>query len=85
MRKLSKLLEFHYLERGRYPSVTVVVEAMNKVIQEGHNHNENQITVEKSRRTQKKDFYLANEESGIAFFDTHLRHISKVMLAMNAV
>ena len=73
--KLSKSSEFYYLEPGLYPSITDIVEAMNTIIQERHNHNENCITVKASRRTQKFEIYLANERSGLAFFSTDLGHI----------
>ena len=62
--KLSKSPEFYYLEPGIYPSITDIVEAMNTVIQVRHNHSENCIIVEVSRRTQKVEIYLAKEGSG---------------------
>ena len=37
-----------YLERGLYPSDTDIVEAMNFLIQERHNHSENCFTVKTS-------------------------------------
>ena len=74
-KKLSKSSEFHYLEPGLYPSITDIVEAMNILIQERHNHSENCIKVKVSRRTQKVEIYLANEGSGLAFFCTHLGRI----------
>ena len=40
-KKLSKSSEFYYLELGLYPSITDIVEAMNILIQERHNHSEN--------------------------------------------
>ena len=48
---------------------------MNTLVQERHNHSENCITVKVSRGTQKIAIYLANEESGLAFFSTNLAHI----------
>ena len=74
-KKLSKSSEFYYLEPGLYPSITDIVEAMNTLIQETHNHSENCVTVKVSRRTQKVEIYLANEGSGPAFFSTDLEHI----------
>ena len=74
-KKLSKSSEFYYLEPGLYPSITDIVEVMNTLIQERHNHSENCITVKVSRRTQKNEFYLVNEGSGLAFFSTDLGHI----------
>ena len=44
-------------------------------IQERHNHSENCIKVEVSRRTQKVEIYLANEGSGRAFLSTDLGHV----------
>ena len=64
-RKLSKSSEFYYLEPGLYPSITDIVEAMNPLIQETHNHSENCITVKVSRRTQKVEIHLA-KGSGLA-------------------
>ena len=51
-----------------------IVEAMNTLIQERHNHSENSIRVKVSPRTQKVELYLANEGLGFAFFDTDLGH-----------
>ena len=70
-KKLSNSSEFYYLETCLYPSFTVIVEAMNILIQERHNHSENYIKVKVSRRTQKVEIYLANEAS----FSTDLGHI----------
>ena len=44
----SKSSEFYYLEPGLYPSITDIVEAMNILIQERHNHIENCIKVKVS-------------------------------------
>ena len=74
-KKFSKLSELYYLEPGLYPPITNIVEAMNTLIQERHNHSENCITVEVSRRTQKHEIYLANERYGLAFFSMDLGHI----------
>ena len=74
-KKLSKSSENYYLEPGLYPSTTDIVEAMNILIQERHNHSENCIKVKVSRRTKKVEIYLANEASALAFFSTHLGHI----------
>ena len=74
-KKLSNSSQFNYLESGRYPSITDIVEAMNILIQERHNHIENCITVKVSRKTQKFEIYFANEGSGLAFFSTDLGHI----------
>ena len=76
-KKLSKSSKFYYLEPGFYPSITDIVEDMNTLNQERHNHSENCIKFEVSPRTQKVEIYLANPEegSGLAFFSTHLGHI----------
>ena len=74
-KKLSESSEFYYLELGLYPSITDIVEAMNTLIQQRHNHIEICITVKVSRKTQKVEIYLANERSGLAFFCTDLGHI----------
>ena len=74
-KKFSKSSEFYSLEPGFYPSITDIVEAMNILIQERHNHSENCIKVKLSRKTQKVEIYLANEASGLAFFSTDLGHI----------
>ena len=73
-KKLSESSEFYYLELGLYPSITDIVEAMNILIQERHNHSENCIKVKVSRRTQKVEIYLANEATGFAFFSKDLGH-----------
>ena len=72
---LSNYSQFYYLEPGLYPSITDIVEAVNTLIQERHNHNGNCITVKVSRRTRKVVIYLANERSGLAFFSMDLGHI----------
>ena len=74
-RKLSKSSEFYYLEPGFYPSITDIVEAMNTLIQERHNDSEKWVRVTMSRRTQKIEFYLANEASSSAFLGTDLGRI----------
>ena len=73
--KNSKLSEFYYLELGLYPHVTDIVEAMNTLIQERHNHRENCIRVKVSRRTQKVKIHLADEGSDLALFSTDLGHV----------
>ena len=74
-KKLSKSSEFYYLEPGLYPSITDIVEAMNILIQERHNHSENCIKLKLSRKTQNVEIYLAKEASGLALFSTDLGHI----------
>ena len=77
---VSKVRQFlhtkpSYTKFTLYPSLTDIVEAMNNLFQEIHNHSENRITVKVSRRTQKVEIYLAIERSGLAFFSTDLWHI----------
>ena len=74
-KKLLKLSEFQCLEPGFYPSITVIVEPMNTLIQKRHNHSENCITVEGPRRTQKVEICLGKEKSGLALFSSDLGHI----------
>ena len=73
--KLSKSTSTYNLEPGIYTSITAIVEAMNRLIQERNNHNETRITVMVSRRTQKIVIMLANDTSGLAFCSTDLGHI----------
>ena len=73
-KKLSKSSEFYYLKHGLYLSITDIVEAMNTLIQERHNHSESCIKVEVSRRTQKVEIYLSNEGSDLAFYRMDLGH-----------
>ena len=72
---LSKSTSTYNLEPGLYTSITDIVEAMNRLIQERHNHNETCITVKVSRKTQKVVILLANDSSGLAFCSTDLGHI----------
>ena len=73
-KKLSNSSKFYHLEPGLYPSITDIVEAMNILIQERHNHSENCIKVKVSRRRQNVEIYLASKGSGLAFFSTDLGH-----------
>ena len=73
--KLSKSTSTYNLEPGLYTSITDIVEAMNRLIQERNNHNETCITVKVSRKTQKVVILLANDSSGLAFCSADLGHI----------
>ena len=73
--KLSKSTSTYNLESGLHTSITDFVEAMNTLIQERNNHNENCIIVNVSRRTQKVVNMLANDTSGLAFCSTDLGHV----------
>ena len=74
-KKFSKSTSTYSIEPGLYTSITDIVEAMNTLVQERNNHNENCITVKVSRRTQKVVIMLANDSSGLAFCSTDLGHI----------
>ena len=74
-KKLSESFDFYYLEPGLDPCNTDIVKAMITLIQEGHSHNENYITVKVSRRTQKVEIYRAKERSGLVFFNRDQEHL----------
>ena len=74
-KKLSKSSDIYYLEPGLYPSFTDIVEPMNSLIEEKHNHSENCIEVEVSRGTRKVEIYLTNEGSDLAFISTDMGHM----------
>ena len=73
--KRSKSTSTYSLEPGLFTFITDIVEAMNTLIQERHNHREICITVKVSRRTQKVVNMLANDSSGLAFCETDLGHV----------
>ena len=73
--KLSNSTSTYNLEPGLYTSTTDIVEAMNMLIQERNNQNENCITVKVSRRTQKVVVMLANDTSGLEFCNNDLGHL----------
>ena len=66
-----------------YLSITDIIEAMNNLIEERHNHSKNCITSKVSRRTQKVEIFLQMEDlvlhSLVRTWDT----FSAVMLAKN--
>ena len=67
---------YYYLEPDPYPSITDIVEGMNTHIQDRHHHTDFSITVKVSRRRQKVEIHLANEEGSCsAVFSTELGHI----------
>ena len=74
-KKLPKSTSTYSIQPRLYTSITDIVEAMNTLIQERNNHNENCITVKVFRRTQKVVIMLANHTSGLAFCSTDLGHI----------
>ena len=63
--KFSESTSTYNLKPGLYTSITDIVEAMNRLIQERNNHNETCITVKISCRTQKIVLMLANDTSGL--------------------
>ena len=69
---ISNSLEFYNLEPSFHHANMDIVEAMNMFIQERNNHNQNIIKIKVSRKTQKVENCLANEESGFAFFSIDL-------------
>ena len=83
IKNLSKLSEIHYMEPYLYPSITDIVEEMNTLIQERHNHSESSITVKGLEECKKLRFNLQMKDlvshSVVRKWDT----ISVAMLAMN--
>ena len=73
--KFSKSTSTYNLEPGLYTSITDIVEAINRLIQERNNHSETCITVKVPRKTQKVVILLVNDTSGLAFCSTDLGHI----------
>ena len=73
--KIWNSSEKYFLEPGLYHSTTVIVEALNTIYQEIHNHTEISIAVKVSRRTQKVEIHLAYERSGLASFSSDLGYI----------
>ena len=80
---LSKSSDFYYVEPVLYPSITHIVETMNTLVQEKHNHSENFITVEVSRRTQQMRFTLQIRDLVLLFLVQIWDTFSEVLLAMN--
>ena len=70
----SKITEACHLEPGLHSFITVIVEAMNTLIQDRNNYKDNCFLIKISRVTQKK-VYLANEKSSVAMFCTDWGHI----------
>ena len=63
------------MEPGLYSSVPDLVEAKNLLMQERNNHNQNCNTVRVSRHTQKIEFSLISDDSGLVIFKTDLGNI----------
>ena len=80
-KKFSNSLNSNYLEPGLYHSVTDIIEAMNRLIEERHNPCESCITVKVLEGSKKIEIYLANEGSGLAFFRTDQGHIFQIKVA----
>ena len=82
-KKLSKSSEFYYLESGLHPSSTDIVEAMNTLIQERHNHSENDSTVKVSRGTKKIRFTLQMKDLVLHSLVQIWVKVSEVILVMS--
>ena len=82
-RKLSKSSKFYYLEPGFYPSIMNIVEAMNSLIQERHNHSENCITVKLSGRTKNLRFALQVKDLVLHSLVWIWDSVSEVISVMN--
>ena len=80
--QLSSSSEFYHLDSGFYPSITDIVETMNTLIQGRHNHSDNCITVNVSRRTQKVEIYLQMKDLVLHFLVRILVTILEVLLVM---
>ena len=76
IKKTLKLVRFLLSQRGIYPSITDIDNAMNTLVQERHNHSGSCKTNKVSRKTQRVVIYLAKEGSGLAFFKTVLGHLN---------
>ena len=74
-KNLSTSSEIYYLKPCLYLSIRNIVEAMNTLINERHDHSESCIPVKVSRRMQKVEICLANERSGLAILGTDLEQI----------
>ena len=66
---LQNWSKFHILERSHYLFSRGVTIAMNTTVELRHNWTESCLAVEVSRTTQKVEIYLANVQSGVAFFN----------------
>ena len=66
-KNFSDYPETFSMEPGLCYSSTDILEAMNTLIQERHNHKENSIAFKISQGTQKIRFHLENETQGLAF------------------
>ena len=59
-KEVLKSSEFYYLERGLYPSIKDIVEAMSILTQGRHNQSESCIIAEVCQRTQKFELWHCN-------------------------
>ena len=73
--KWSKSTEYYYLSPGLYHSINDIIEAMNKLVQERHNHSESPIRVKVSRTTQQIELSLPHEQSSLVIYSLDLSHI----------
>ena len=81
-KKTSKSPDFYFLEPGRNPSITNIVESMKNLIQQRHDHNDSCIPLKVPRRMQKIDNFRANHRSGPALLLTNWDVFSEKLLAM---
>ena len=81
-KKFSFSSNFYYLEIGFYLSITDIVGAMDTLIQERHNHGEDCLSVEVSRRTQNLRLTLQMKDLALNYFVRNWDTFSKVMIVM---
>ena len=81
-KKVSKSPEFYYLELGLYPSITEIVESVNILIQERHNHSENCIKVEVLEENKRLRFTLQLKDPVLRFLVQIWDTFSEIMLLM---
>ena len=82
-KKLSKSSEFYYQEPGLYPSITDIVEAMNILIHESHNHSEDCIKVNVPRKCKKLRFTWQMKDPVLHSLVRIWATFSEVILVLN--
>ena len=82
-KKRSTSSEFCYLEPGLYPFITDIVEAMNILIQEKHNHSENCIKFKCHEERKKMNFTLIMKDLVLHSLEKIWDTFPEVMLVMN--
>ena len=81
--KVSNLSEIYYLEPGLYPSFTDIVEAMNTLTQQRHNHSESCTKGKMSRINKKKRLILQMKDLLLHFIFWTWDKISETILLFN--